>query len=129
MKYAVRIKTDNTVDLIEVPDRHEWTWYPEQLGCSFFEIVHPKGLDEPYLMIVDEEGALNLERRINFFASWLYRTQDHKCPIYGDALIMMEDGEDIIGLDLDDAEDIREQIESHMHEAFDAVWEAVAQIC
>ena len=66
------------------------------IGCDLIEIVHPKGLEEPYCMVVDDEGLLRDKPMLNIFASHLYGTHEHGQPIVGNALIMrsvrMEDG-------------------------------------
>lgn len=69
---------------------------------GYIEIVHPYGLEDPLVMIVNEEGLLK-GLSVNPIASYLYRTQEHGHPIVGNAVIMQEgmrDGEpDIIGLE------------------------------
>lgn len=73
---------------------------------GYIEVVHPKGLPDPYCMIVNEEGLLqNLPW--NLFGSFLYGTIYHGNPIVGDIVILKEGfttpGErDFIGLDEDD---------------------------
>lgn len=80
----------------------------ESLGAAvggWFEIVHPKNLEAPYCMMVNEEGLLK-RLPLNNIASCLYNTQIHGQPIVGAAVIMKDgyvDGEpDIVGLDDDD---------------------------
>jgi hypothetical protein len=69
------------------------------------EHVLPRRLEEPYCMIVNEEGLLD-RLPYNEVASYLYATEDHGFPIVGDVVIMQDgwrNGErDIIGLDDDD---------------------------
>ena len=78
----------------------------EPLDSGYIEVVHPKGLPDPYCMIVNEEGLLqNLPW--NLFGSFLYGTIYHGNPIVGDIVILKEGfttpGErDFIGLDEDD---------------------------
>ena len=60
------------------------------IGCDLIEIVHPKGLEEPYCMVVDDEGLLRDKPMLNIFASHLYGTHEHGQPIVGNALIMRE---------------------------------------
>lgn len=75
---------------------------------GWIEIVRPVGLERPYCMIVNEEGALlNLPR--NIFGSFLYGTIYHGNWILGDIVLLKEginnDGErDILGLDEQDIE-------------------------
>lgn len=69
------------------------------------EIVHPVGLPDPYVMIVNEDGLIR-GHNFNQIASVLYGTQDHGHPVVGNVVIMKEgfvDGEpDIVGLDPED---------------------------
>ena len=72
--------------------------YCQQAVKGHIEIVYPKGLGRPYLLVVNDEGRLsNME--INQVASYLYGTQDHGEPIVGPAMIlkqiMTDDGPDI----------------------------------
>ena len=68
---------------------------------GYIEVVHPKGLPEPYCMVVNEEGLLeNLPA--NPMGCYLYQTHIHGCPIVGNLVIMKTgmtpDGMDIVGL-------------------------------
>lgn len=72
---------------------------------GYIEIVHPRGLPDPFVMIVNEEGLL-MGLRINRTGCALYGTKEHGQPIVGDIVIMKEgwrDGEpDIVGLEGED---------------------------
>ena len=73
---------------------------------GWIEVVHPKRLEYPYCMVVNEEGVLR-KLPINSFGSFLYGTDTHGWPIAGNAVLMKEgynsDGElDILGLDEQD---------------------------
>ena len=118
MAKAVKLHTSGRVEIIGVPEDFDWRWAPQQIGVDYMEIVHPRGLHEPLLMVVDEEGALKDRRIINPIASWLYGAQDHGIPIFGDALIMQEvvteDGPDIGGLQEADASTIQVQLQKLM---------------
>lgn len=74
-------------------------------GC--FECVRPRGLPEPYVMLVNDEGLIQ-HLPMNLFGSFLYGTFGHGQPIVGDVILMKtgyRDGEpDIIGLDDGDIE-------------------------
>lgn len=67
---------------------------------GYIEIVYPRGLASPYVLVVNEEGMYNLP--VNMFGSLLYGFMVHGFPIYGNAVIMKEglrDGEpDVVGL-------------------------------
>lgn len=71
------------------------------------EIVHPRLLEQPFCMIVDDEGLLK-EYPLNVVGSFLYETLSHGCPIVGTVVFMKEgirDGEpDIIGLSDEDVQ-------------------------
>lgn len=65
------------------------------------ELVRPRGLARPFVMIVNDEGLL-LELPQNRLGSILYETHKHGSPIVGNVVIMKEGmtsrGPDIIGL-------------------------------
>ena len=64
---------------------------------GYMEIVHPRGLPEPYVLLVDEEGRLK-DLEVNGLASAWYGDL-----ICGPAIIMQvgmtEEGPDILGLE------------------------------
>lgn len=72
---------------------------------GWIEVVHPKGLPDPFCMIVNEEGLL-LGLPLNLLGSILYESFRHGNPIVGNLVLCKEgfvEGErDIIGLDDDD---------------------------
>lgn len=73
---------------------------------GWIEVVHPKRLESPYCMLVNEEGVI-LKLPINSFGSFLYGTDYHGDPMLGDIVLLKEginsDGErDILGLDEQD---------------------------
>lgn len=84
--------------------------YPlhESLGAvvgGWIELVNPRGLQQPYCMIVNEEGLIaNLD--FNTVGSFLYQTYIHGSPILGNIVLMKhgftDDGPDIVGLDDED---------------------------
>ena len=85
---------------------------------GWIEIVHPKRLEYPYCMVVNEEGVLR-KLPINSFGSFLYGTDTHGWPIAGDAVLMKEgynsDGElDILGLDEQDIKYLRDMVSTKM---------------
>lgn len=131
MEYAVKLKTNGTVDLISVPEQRDWEWYPRQIGCDYIEHVYPRGLEEPYMMIVDENGLLQDRPACNFYASWLYGTHMHGEPIVGDVLIMKrimtEDGPDIGGLEKKEAEAIQRKAYDQFFTAAAAVEKALGE--
>ncbi len=76
---------------------------------GYIEIVHPIGLAEPLVMIVNEEGLI-LELPMNTIGSLLYGTHIHGAPIVGNLVIMKtgwtDDGPDIVGLDDQEVEEL-----------------------
>lgn len=69
---------------------------------GYIKRVKPRGLPEPFCMIVNEEGLL-LELEENTLGSVLYGTPTHGQPIVGN-IVLMKDGyrngePDIVGLE------------------------------
>ena len=96
MKKAVLIKTDMTIRAVEL---QEPTYKSLQAAVGGnFEIVRPRGLRRPYVMIVNED-FVNLGLPRNEIGCYLYQTLTHGHPIQGDIIIMQEDETDLIGLD------------------------------
>jgi hypothetical protein len=86
--------------------------YPLHHSCEstlggWIETVRPRGLDRPYMMLVNEEGLLH-DLPFNVVGSFLYQTHIHGQPIAGNIILMKDgyrDGErDIVGLEEDEAE-------------------------
>lgn len=104
--------------LIEIVKRREdeslLAFCYRAIGCDIIEVVFPKGLNEPYCMVVDEEGLLRDKPMLNIFASYLYGSHEHGQPIVGNALIMrnvrMEDGMHIDWLSKEEAEAIASKL-------------------
>ena len=100
---GILITTDGKVSVEEYDDPLYKT-VGEAVG-GYIEVVLPRGLRKPYLMIVNEDG-LNLGLPVNTIGSLLYGTQEHGHPIVGNAVVMKEGkrlGEpDIVGITLDD---------------------------
>ena len=92
---------------------------------GWIEVVHPKRLEYPYCMVVNEEGVLR-KLPINSFGSFLYGTDTHGWPIAGDAVLMKEgynsDGElDILGLNEQDIKYLCDMVSSGKG-AKDGMW-------
>lgn len=68
---------------------------------GYIENVYPRGLPNPLMMVVNEEGAIN-RLPLNYIASHWYGTRHHGHPIFGNVVVMAhgytENGLDIIGL-------------------------------
>ena len=74
---------------------------------GYIEIVHPRRMNRPFTMVVNEEG-LYLGLPINFFGSYFYETDIHGSPIVGNIVIVKEgftdEGPDLVGLTDEDIE-------------------------
>lgn len=108
---GVVVTTDGLAYVKEFP-------YPLHRGCEstlggWIEVVHPRGLDWPYVMLVNEEGLLH-DLPMNMVGSFLYKTHEHGCPIVGNVILMADgyrDGEpDIVGLSEKQAEGLMQMV-------------------
>ena len=115
---GIVISTDN---MIEVKDfaAPMYKSIGEVVGGTI-EIVRPRGLSRPYVMIVNDEGLL-LELPLNRLGSILYETHKHGSPIVGNVVIMKEgmtsSGPDILGLEAHE----EEALMSDLRKAFQSV--------
>lgn len=110
------ITTDNIIRIAEFSNPAH-----ESIGKvvgGWIEIVHPKRLDTPYCMVVNEEGLL-MDLPLNLYGSYLYCTELHGNPIVGDIVILKEGwihGErDFDGLSDEECRTFAEQIEEWSH--------------
>ncbi len=108
MAKAIKLRTDGHVEIIDVPQQGRLLdWLYLQIGTDIVETVYPRGLEEPYMMVMDEEALLRDRPVINFLGSWLYETQEHGHPICGSVLVMQRvmtwDGPDIGDIPEDEA--------------------------
>lgn len=115
---GIVITTDNQ---IEVKDFDEPLH--KSLGAAvggYIETVHPMGLAEPGVMIVNEEGLIH-NLPVNALGCLLYGTHIHGSPILGNIVIMKTgwtvDGPDIVGLEEDEAQELFKTLLPHV-EAF-----------
>ena len=92
--------------------------YPLHRSCEdalggWIETVRPRGLDRPYMMLVNEEGLLR-DLPFNVVGSFFYQTHIHGQPIVGNIILMKDgyrDGErDIVGLEEDEAEKLLDMV-------------------
>lgn len=101
MKTVLLITTNDEFKKVEFENTLEF--YYEQIGCDMIEIVPVRALVqlsekcEDYVMIVDEESLLKTAPKLNIYASVLYGS-----PIYGNAVIVKDAGEDFDGLEEED---------------------------
>lgn len=100
---GIVIKTDGDMSVKEFGEPLYQTVGAEVGG--HIEIVFPRGLLKPYLMVVNEEGLLQ-NLKLNGIGSVLYGTPKHGQPIVGNVVIMkggIVNGEpDIVGLNDDE---------------------------
>lgn len=113
--YAVKLSADLSVSIIEKKREQSLLDFCYQsIGCQYIETVHPRYLQEPYILIVDEEGRLKDKPSINFIASYLYGTHEHHEPIVGNVLVMKlgmtNEGPDILPLDEAEARQVDESM-------------------
>lgn len=92
--------------------------YPLHRSCEdtlggWIETVRPRGLDRPYMMLVNEKGRLH-DLPFNLVGCFLYQTHIHGQPIVGNIILMAEgyrNGErDIVGLEEDEAEKLLDMV-------------------
>lgn len=109
---GVVVTTDNKVEIRDFGEPLYKT-VGEAVG-GYIEIVHPIGLVDPLVMIVNEEGLI-LELPINQLGCLLYGTHNHGQPIVGNIVVMQTgyvNGEpDIIGLDDNEAAELAKTFE------------------
>lgn len=127
MNKGIYLDVDGSIKLIDTPaiQGRDWRWFSQQIGCDWIENVYPRGLKEPYMMVVDEEARLKERPVINFLASWLYEAHMHGSPICGNCLIMQQvdtdEGPDIDGIPQIEAEILAKYLSDHLSQAIDAV--------
>ena len=62
------------------------------------EIVRPRRLGHPYVMIVNEIYCY-LDLPVNPIGSWLYCSELHGHSVDGNIIILKEEGEDLVSID------------------------------
>lgn len=109
---VVVVSTTGNVSIIELKIDEDGLVLKDlqRLVGGYIEIVPPRGLPSPYVLVCDEEGLLK-QKPVNVIGTTLYGD-----PIVGDIVIMKDgfrDGEpDIVGMDDDHATRIARQIVS-----------------
>lgn len=105
---ALLITTDDKFETVKCNPKNGLKDFYENIGCNLVQVVMPYGLQrigllgENYIMVVDEEGLLKDEPKLNVFASTFYGS-----PIYGNAMIVKENEEDFEALTEEDHREIR----------------------
>ena len=77
---------------------------------GWIEVVHPRGLEDPFCFICNEEGLLR-DLPLNAMGSLWYGTLQHGQPIVGNIVVMKEvwtdEGYDLMGLEDDEIHRIK----------------------
>lgn len=97
---AIYVKSTLSVEVVELTEPVFKSLHI--LVGGMFEVARPRGLNSPFVMIVNESGLL-LDLPLNPVGCIFYETFSHGVPIVGDIVIMkegpVEDGEyDLVGL-------------------------------
>ena len=112
---GVVVTTDNQVEIRDFGEPLYKT-VGEAVG-GYIEIVHPMGLVDPLVMIVNEEGLLH-ELPVNLIGSLLYGAFYHGQTIVGNIVVMKEgmtiDGPDLVGLEDGEAEKLAEKFKDFL---------------
>lgn len=103
---AILIGTGRIISTIEITEPI-YKCLQNAIG-GYIEIVRPKGLNNSFCMIVDEEGLIK-QKPINEIGSVLYETQKHGQPIVGDVVIVKE-------IDTDEGRELNGLSESEINE-------------
>lgn len=97
MAKTVRITTDNSISVVEVPWNVEAQG--EMIGADCTETVKTQRMYDLFgdyvVMIVDESGLIK-NRPDNLAASYLYGADIHGCMIVGDVLFGIQRGPEIL---------------------------------
>ena len=102
-----RIRWVDFPPLTDKNDSHLPLYY-RHLECNTIDIVTPYGLEkkDTYCLIVDDEGLLVSEPRINILGSLLYGVLDHHQILAGHVLVgknlITDDGIETVGLEKED---------------------------
>ena len=107
---ALVVNTKNEIRRVEYDPPH-YEVIREAVG-GHYELVRPRGLQEPYCMMVNEEGLL-LGLPLNPLGCYLYGTMVHGAPIVGNIMILKLGryaGEpDVVGMTDDEAQRLGDQ--------------------
>lgn len=104
MRYAVKLGTQLQISIEQIEHGKAFDKFlRHEIGCELYEVVRPKGLRKPFILLIDESGLLKEKPEVNFIASYLYGTHEHRRPICGTAIIMAIDGPNIRSLSNDEA--------------------------
>lgn len=118
--YAVKLNTQLDIEIVKKNPKQELLQFCyENIGCQYVETVRPRYLQEPYILMIDEEGRFKEKPAVNFIASYLYGAHEHHEPIVGDVLVMKmgmtNEGPDILPLDEAEARQVEESMRKIAH--------------
>ena len=105
MSTALLITTDDKFREVEFENGLDF--YYKHIECDMIEVAYLRalheigGLSNNFIMICDEEGLLKDNPKFNIYASAFCGTS-----IYGNAMIVKDDGEDFAGLEREDHEQL-----------------------
>lgn len=88
---AILVTTENEVSIVDLdgPGSY-WKQASETIKADCFKIIRPLRLTKGIVLCVDAKGSLcGLSR--NEYGCYLYGTDVHGHPIYGDILLMKEE--------------------------------------
>lgn len=103
MKTALLITTDEKFR--EIPFENKLEFYYKHIDCDIIEVTHPRmlykigDLSNKFIMIVDEEGVLKDNPKLNVYASAF-----SGISLYGNVMIVKDTGKDFDGLTRKDHE-------------------------
>ena len=97
---CVVIPADTQTPVIKDLDEPLYKTAGKEVG-GYTEVVHPRRLESPFCLLVNEEGLI-MNLPTNQIGSYWYGTDVHGYPIVGDIIVMKDgytNGEpDIVGL-------------------------------
>ena len=112
MMRCVVIPADTLVPEIKLLEEPLYKSAGREVG-GYIEVVHPRRLESPFCILVNEEGLLQC-LEANEVGSYWYGTDLHGCCIVGNIVVMKDgftDGEpDIVGLTEDQADYIVKKV-------------------
>lgn len=103
MKTALLITTDDK--FVEVEFENSLEFFYKHLNCDMIEVTNLRalrqlgGLSKEFIMVVDEEGLLKDDPKLNIYASTF-----RGMSIYGNVMIVKDNGEYFEGLAQEDHE-------------------------
>ena len=121
--FAVKLNTQLDIEIVKKnPEQELLQFCYENIGCQYVETVRPSYLQEPYILMIDEEGRYKDMPTVNFIASYLYGAHEHHEPIVGNVLVMKmgmtNEGPDIMPLDEAEARQVEESMRKIAHIAY-----------